>query len=478
MSEELKWVVTADDKDIIAAFKRMQKELEKAKEKQKELNKESQKGAQDQTKSSSEAIKFLKDTVGGLNAVKLATIGAAGAAKILAIEYQNILDLQNKSAAVTMSTADAQIVFMRNMGNMTAQQARQIQSTVTQVAKANKTTESRIYAIATEAVSSKGSLTDDQMFANIGMASRLAPESQSEAVAIAGALNASTRLTGSADPRENAGLLLGIGEQSRIPSMAKISETMIPSAAGIKATLPGTSTEEAAALFSTLSMLSEDKSGATTGTASLQLAAQLRKYRKGTDLGDEIAKLQNDPKARTAFLKQASFEQKPAPFIEQILTGGTAAAQLYQSNVGKVPSGQTAAEVTDRFFGNLGQSPYQQVAATGRAMDATTAAGHLADQRMAMAGTVGARLTAGMQQAGIPAMQQWGANIAYQKMVAEGRDPSLSGAGILNSFINDPSDTLRKDPKNAEIVTNLQELIKVLKAGSKVQKKNVDANVE
>lgn len=482
MAEELRWVVTADDKDVIAAFRRMQKELEKTKQAQKQANDEGAKGG-------AKIKQGIESSVVSLSKAAIGWVSIQTAIRATTAEYQNYIDVQKQAADATIETANAQIVFMRNMGNMSAQQAMAIQDTVRQVAAANKTTESKIYQIATEAVSSKGSLTNEQMFANIGMAARLAPESTSEATAIAGALNATTRLTGSADPRVNAGLLLGIGEQARIPSMKSIADSLIPSAAAVKATLPETSTEEAAAFFSTLSLLSEDKTGERTGTASVQLAAQLRKFRKGTDLGDEIARLQNDPKARESFFKKMSLEAKPKAFVEQMLTGGTPAAELLKTNLANVPTGQTAIGVSDQWFRNVGQAPYQQAAAQQRAMQSLATQLDLQNFMGANAAINREGLQGILKASGAWMLEQTGSGMLFDLERFGGAAANIAAANQLEGRVMSlrgvteaGTNARAADPASEMIAQKLDVMIAELRGQRADQKqpkkKNIDRNAE
>jgi hypothetical protein len=81
--DQIKWVVTADDKDVIAAFKRMQKELETVKQKQKQANDEAKKGA-------SESGKFLKEGVGELRNMVGQWVSVGTVVGLAASAYQNL----------------------------------------------------------------------------------------------------------------------------------------------------------------------------------------------------------------------------------------------------------------------------------------------------------------------------------------------------------------------------------------------------
>lgn len=494
-SEEIKWVVTADDKDIIAAFKRMNKELEATKQKMREQANETAKAGKAQDD-------LLAKGISGLAGMVAGWVSVQSAIQLATAEYDNYIERQQEAAKETLSTADAQLAFFRNLGNVSREQAKQIQETVRQIAGANKTTESRVYNVASIARSSQGALNDQQMFANVGMALRLAPDSEEQAVALAGALNASTRLTGSTDPRENAGLLLGIGEQTRIDNLAQISKTLLPAATGIKATLPSTSTEEAMALLSTLTTVSEDETGNVSRTAGMQLAAQLKEIkngkktiRTGTDLGDAIATLQNDEKKRKEFMDSASFEVQAKPFIEQLLTPGTPAAQLYSQNLAKVPTGQRAVNQANQFFENVGTSEYQGVATNARVFDSLASGLKLQDQGGASAAINMAGLDKAMQASRASWLERtMYANMFRYRTMVMGQDPNEFAAEALsdraaelripfNRLTNEmlPEGTVKENEKLAVLLDKAVMELRGIRADNKsntASKKNADAHTE
>lgn len=482
-SEEIKWVVTADDKDIIAAFKRMQKELESTKQKMREQANES-------TKASKAQKAGLDDTVTGLGRMAMGWLSVQTAIQLATAEYQNYIDKQNESKQEVLKTADAQMAFFRNLGNVSSEYAKRIQATIKQIAAANNVPESSVYQVASIARSSQGSLTDAQMFANVGMATRLAPESLSEQTALAGALNAATRLTGSTDPRTNAGLMLGIGEQTRIDNMAQISKVLIPAASGIKATLGGTSTEEAMALLTTLTTVSEDESGATSRTAGLRLAAQLRKYRKATDLGDEISKIQSSPQEFASFMKKASFEIEQQPFIEKLLTGGTPAAELYKQNLAKVPTGARAQSVTDQFFKNVGAAEYQQVAQQQRAFAATKSGLELDDLMGAQTSVNREWLQKVLVASNAGRFEQFGQSVNFGVQTMMGVRPEVAARDVLEErissirgFDGDAPRARAEDPAQERVAQKLEAMIAELRGlrmdnKNAPKKKNIDRNAE
>ncbi|QDU27758.1 hypothetical protein ETAA8_28480 [Anatilimnocola aggregata] len=82
MSEEMKWVVSADDKDVIAAFKRMQKETDKAKQALKDAGEAGAKAGKQSSDAFGGTIKNLREMV------SLATVTTTAIAGSVAI-YRN-----------------------------------------------------------------------------------------------------------------------------------------------------------------------------------------------------------------------------------------------------------------------------------------------------------------------------------------------------------------------------------------------------
>lgn len=380
MSEEIVWGAGMDDAEFNRGIKRMLKEIETLKQKLKETQDESKKGSQQQKSAFDSAIASLGKMAAGWLSVQTAI-------QVATASYQDYLNVQRESASETISTADAQIKFFRNLGNVSREESKKIQEQIRAIASSVGQPVKNVYAVATEAISAQGNLSRKQMFANVAMGLRLAPESVSEATALAGTLGDVASLTGNADPLANAGLMLALGEQTRIANMQQIGKNVIPAAIGVKETLRGTSANDAMALVTTLTSVMKDREGALSGTASVQLAQQLDSF-FGADakvsgpkdkegallkkLGDgtlleQMAKLRADPKAMAAFLSKSSFEAKAKPFVEQLLTKDSAAAMLFEQNRAKVPTGDAARAQAAGFFANIAGAPEQQLAGAERA---------------------------------------------------------------------------------------------------------------
>lgn len=472
MSEELKWVVTADDKDIIAAFKRMQKELENAKQKMKELGDTGEKAGKKQASAVDSSIASLGKMAAGWVSVQ-AAIQLANA------EYQNYLDRQKEAAKETISTADAQIKFFRNMGNVSAEESRKIQAQVKAIAESVNAPAKNIYAVATKSISSAGKLSREEMFNNVAMAARLAPESLAEQESLATALGGTSRLTGSADPRINAGLLLQVGEQAPIPNMAGLASTLVPGAKGV-AGFGGKSTD-ALALGSTLAMAAEDTTGAPTGTAMIALASQLSKFSKGKSADEAIAQLQANPAMRDKFLKGASFEKRFEIPVRDILTGGSETANLYAANKGKLNLG-TAAATTDQFFQNVGAAPEQQVAAAERAFGARESQLQLGDLGGATAATNRAGLEKVLKASGTGLLAQKGAGITFEMERLYGRTPEAAAANTIEAEVKRRRDLNAYDKEAGEeaSIKLLEQMVRELRGlrGDQKGKKNVNQHAE
>jgi hypothetical protein len=500
MADPLNWVVTADDKDIIAAFNRMNKELDKAKLKAKEAGDAAKKAEQDRKNG-------IEGNVIALGKMAMKWVSVQSAIQIATAEIERYHQAQKDAGIETVATADAQIKFFRNLGRVGAEESKKVQQQMKDIASAVQQPVKNVYAVATEAISAQGNLSREQMLENVKMALRLAPESVPEATALGGALGDVASLTGSGNAAENAGLMLGMGEQARIPSMQQIAKNLIPAAIGVKQSLPGTGTAEATALVSTLTSVMKDKEGALSGTASIALASQLdsffgddakvgktdkeggllKKLGDGTLL-EQVAKLQNDPKAREAFFAKASFEGKAKPFVEELLTAGSPAARLFNQNRGKVPFGQVAIKQTDEFFANLQTTPEQQVANQQRAMAAQTSALQLANQTGASSSVIREevvkQLGAASQGMVLDQLGAW--NFDIRRMA--GWSPEEAAVDTLKDRRNSVENegvlftSKTKDPEKVQMVARLDEMIAQLKGirGDQKQpkKKNVDQHKE
>lgn len=168
-----------------------------------------------------------------------------------------------------------------------------------------------------------------------------------------------TRVTQSESPEVQLGLLKRIGGLSRITSAELQAKNIAPALIGMREF--GGDARTGGALFAALTTGGADVTGERTGTASIQLAAQLAeaaegekafaktdafKGLSGLDLRRRITALQSDPELAQAFLSKASFEKKVlGPIRALLLDPSSATARDFAANLDKIPSNQGLAKI-------------------------------------------------------------------------------------------------------------------------------------
>ncbi len=147
------------------------------------------------------------------------------------------------------------------------------------------------------------------------------------------------------DDAEGAlGFLLQTGAISRVNDPEKLARNVpsVVAAAGNNA--KGDNDQEAAkvaaSVYGVLSKEAADSKGEMSATASIQLLEQVREFfekdKHGPDPGSPLSRittLQQNAALRDEFLKDLHGEAKAKPGMENLVTGGTAAAKEFQENI-------------------------------------------------------------------------------------------------------------------------------------------------
>jgi hypothetical protein len=232
----------------------------------------------------------------------------------------------------------------------------------------------------------------------------------------------------------NAGFLLALQAQSRVASQQQIAQNLVPSALGIAAR--GGTPAEAAALASTLTSIMKDQTGAISGTAGIQLANQLATFLpEGGSTVDRIRALQQDPGRAQAFLEKASFEQKSRFAIEQLLSGGTAGAQLLEQNIQAFPGNQQLGRDFERFIGNKQAVSLQRSDLDRMRLGQVVEEFQLDNTQGQRAAAIREQLNQVLEEVGTPDWFGYGPLSwrmrDFNRAVAKGTEPAEAALGVL-----------------------------------------------
>lgn len=348
---------SSDDKEMMAAFARQQRELDKQKERYEKL-KDSAKDMHDTTTNGAEkATEKLQRWGQNLATMTIAYKALQMSIQLVNSELEAQVEIQDKAAAVQKTAADAQIAFLRNLGNVSSQERARAIKEVEAISRDTGVSRTSVYQMASGAMSAKGGLSVMEGMQAVRQAARTAPDSPQEAAAISSGLLDVTSLTGSKDQLRNLGLLVQMQQQGRGTTMESVTQSLVPSAIALKSY--GASTEEATAATTSFTQVMKDPEGRHSSQAMVALAAQAAGVTPG-GYGEDIAKLRSDPRLRDRFMAKASFDRKAESFVKDFLTPGTEAANLYEQYKNEVPTAERSRGLAEEFIGGIGDTDLQR----------------------------------------------------------------------------------------------------------------------
>lgn len=384
MSEQLVFDMSGDEKGAVAAFKRLQKENEKLKQGFADLAKESAKAEKQTTTWSDKATAGMGNMVAGV-------FSLAAALKVASAEYQHLIDRQNKAAKTVITTSNARQGFQRNLGDVSQDERAWWDKTIMGIASRTKQLPANVYQAAGEASASQGNLTREQLARNVELGFRVAPESAQEAQALAGGLGDLASLTGSGDSMVNLGMMLAAGKQARVSNLRQVAQNLVPGAIGVQGF--GGTDAEAMALATTLTNLSKDTTGAASKTAAIAFAEQADKIlgAAGSPL-EHIRAMQNDPSKAKKFMEKASLPMEYKIPIQQLITKGSAADQLFTSNLGGYGDQAGMAASAERYVNAVTADPMNRVATVDRSLESAEQQTQLRDTGAAMDSVIRSRV--------------------------------------------------------------------------------------
>ncbi|MHB1038050.1 MAG: hypothetical protein ACYC35_28200 [Pirellulales bacterium] len=352
-------VFTSDETDVIKAMQRMQAEMAKLIEENKRLRNESK-------QQGGEGIKLIGDQISSLKSMALGYLSVEAAIHAVMAAEEKRAQRQQNAANAQLGAADAQRVFLKNVGAVSLGEKSSVLTGVAKIAEETGVTTRDLYAAGAVAMSARGNLGNKTALDAMRMAAKYAPENAGEMAAVAGGLLSTSRLTGTPDAEKNLGFMIGLQSRVRISDMKGVSENLIPAARSVARY--GGSAAEAASLPAALTMALEDTSGAVSGTASIQMATQLAEaLPKLGSTGERIGYMQSHPGEAAKFLKGASFDVKAKGSIAELLTNPQSAiAQIYAENVKAIPGPDQAAGLARDMLSGLDAEKLQQTAALSR----------------------------------------------------------------------------------------------------------------
>lgn len=339
---------------------------------------------------------FGSDSLKMLQNYALGFTGAGGliaAVALLKSEYEAVIKLQDEATRTKLDVSQARNLVIRNMLGESPEAIRQVLSQTSATAAELKLPEPVIAQALAEALSASGGKAGPA-FAAVRLAGKYLPDQQGEIGQFAGSLLDMQKATGSADPNVNFGLIARIGQLSRLKDASTIAQNAPKALIGSAGF--GSTTQEGAALYSTLTQMF-DPEGRAAATAQTQLAKQLFFFgdnlkkigrdseaaqMSGMTMGQRIGFLQQSPELANLFLRgqpgpggfpAASFEsQFVSPFRGLLLGGesGRKMQSMYADFYSQIGGEQDMARLSGEAISNFRLNPLNAMAESERAIAA------------------------------------------------------------------------------------------------------------
>jgi len=342
-----------------------------------------------------QALGMAKQFAGALGL----TGGIAGGVAVIRKGWEDVIEAQNKSLAMTLALANPQEAALTNLGATSEAERDKFLVSVRDMATKVQVSEKEVFLRATDALSARGEKpvygpggAMDAVRASFGF-SRGDPAAGKAAAGAALDLSAITGGTA----EQSLGLLKLIAVKSRVTDPRAMAEALPPAMKAATAT--GATPSEAGALFAALTQGMADPTGKTASTSAISFAMQLRdryekelddaaklvaKFKmpteqyealeqraarwKGLSMSDRLKELQADPTAQQTFLASTSFEKRAQVPVEELISGG-AAARAFTQFRDELPGLQASGEFFTKSSRVLRGAPAQRIADASRGME-------------------------------------------------------------------------------------------------------------
>lgn len=364
---QVRTTFTSEDKDVQKALDNMTKAMERLRAENKKLQDESRNAAEERKRAMQEAKQQAEQEADATAAQtsRQRTLAMAWEATRKAIslvnqELERNAQIEARAAQAALGVAQAEANALMNMGFVSPQEQQGAIRQLREIGASTGIGRTDLSHRLTQAASSKGLLTGQQMLDTIRETARLTLDPVAGMKAVGGA-NDLASLTGRPDdPKGNLGFQIAMQSMSRVADPNQISANLVPGALGLRAF--GAKPEEAGALVATFTNIVKDQTGAQTGTAMSELGKQLNEFSPDKTVTEAIFELQRDPKKRQQFWGQAHFEAKVQQGMLSLLTGGTEASNLFANNLKAFPDASQRAALFDQFVANKESMDLQKLA--------------------------------------------------------------------------------------------------------------------
>ena len=329
--------------------------------------------------------------------------GLAGVLGLVNREYDAIVEKQAESARQSMTAADAQIKFLRNLQPETAAERDKAIADVEALAMETGVSAKDLYLRAGSAMSARGALSKEAAYKAVEASARLVPEDMGEGEEVAGAALDLMKVTGGQDAEGAVGFLMEIVRRARLTKTGAVARNVVQPL--IASMGRGDTEAEAAALFAAITTGAGDVRGEQSGTAMATLAQQLsEELPELPSTRARIEAVQKSPQLQQKIIPELKGEAKTKGVMEQLLTGQGGISAAYQEYLATMPGVEESAETYRNLVGLIQGTEIQRTAAFGRTLDASMEQLATADQRGARIGMIREKFGPMLRQTGMGAL--------------------------------------------------------------------------
>lgn len=289
-------------------------------------------------------------------------------------ELDHYLTVQDRSKTATLSAAEAELIFTTNLAAKTEAQQTAALERLEDIARDKGVSHTDVLRRAAIAISSKGQLTDEQMYRAIEVGIALAPGSADIGGAYTGAVMSIMRgMEGRGEPvtaQEAAGFVQLVGKTALVADPQKLARSVGPAVAmGIAG---GQSPQEAAAQWNAFTLGMEDIEGRISVMAAEAVSRQLPEFLPGVESHQERMDIMAENDAlREEFVHGISMRGRGRNTLREMLARKGPGWQAYQNALANAPEFDEAGEQFPKTIAIQQSTQLQKTATLNRILSSS-----------------------------------------------------------------------------------------------------------
>lgn len=327
MPNRVTFELSGEERDLLQAVQRMQREYAKLEEQHKRLAQQSKVAAQEAKDQARENQGVLDDWIGGLKGIAASYLSIQGAMKLVNAEIERKKRLEEGASRVNLGAAAAERGYLSNLGGTPAERQAAI-------AQLQRTAQQRgvpldaAYRAAGQALGFTQGGIGREANAAFDVAAQFNPYDTEK---LTYGLLAAQKLTGSRDPVANLGFIKSVQDYSPIADTGLLAQNLIPGATGVRM-IGGVSDVEAASLVNALSDVRVDVTGEESARTAQRLATAAKRAFPQLTTDQAIAYAQQHPAAAKKIADLIEEGGTKAAAVSLLSDPNSAASQAYRAS--------------------------------------------------------------------------------------------------------------------------------------------------